>query len=129
MRRFYSFTINPLVLPLLISNWKAILTTVTLLCGMVFRENLSSPSHYPGLETISPQIEREVGFHQYVSRLSGNNFCRCFYRVPVGTSVGSRLDYFSACPYPFPIKLMTMQTKIHKYRQQTTIQSLNFNKG
>ena len=56
MRRFYSFTINPLVLPLLISNWKAILTTVTLLCGMVFRENLLGPSHYPGPETISHSL-------------------------------------------------------------------------
>ena len=67
MRSFYSFTINPLVLPLLISNWKAILTTVTLLCGMVFRENLSSQSHYPELETISPHFMKFICVYQMMT--------------------------------------------------------------
>ena len=49
MRSFYSFTTNPLEPLWLTSNWKIIFTTAALLCGMVFRENLSSPSYYPGL--------------------------------------------------------------------------------
>ena len=57
MRSFYSFTINPLEPLWLTSNWKAILTTVALLCGMVLRKNLSSPPHYPGLASFSSLYE------------------------------------------------------------------------
>ena len=49
MRSFYSFSTNPLEPLWLSSNWKVIFTTAALLCGMIFRENLSSPSYYPGL--------------------------------------------------------------------------------
>ena len=57
MRSFYSFTTNPLEPLWLTSNWKIIFTTAALLCGMVFRENLSSPSYYPGLASFPSLYE------------------------------------------------------------------------